>query len=724
MSKYPGQGVQKELTRIKGLIKEAHDGFQSNYDLFNEFRRFIYKSSLTAGDLSMLEGIGRPALEFNILPAYISRLLGEFSKQEPSLEVISDDPNKVNPQMLQICNDHLAYMFNDSTNEHIRYNLYKDMLTGGWGVAHVMTEYANEMSMDQIIKIHVVPDPTLCYFDLLAREPDKSDGRFCGINYVWSKEEFQQKYPDVDLKGTANSAEIEGFKWTYQNGIKDVMIISDFYEKEYRKEKLVRLSNNETMTKDKYEEMLSTWQEKHGMYELPPTIVASRTTNVPKIVRYRLMATQILEYEETDFPGLPLVFFKGSGTLIKDEGSGEVKEMCLPYLYHAKDAQRLKNFAGISLANELENVLQHKFAVAMEALPTQQPDWLEAYANVQKANTLVYKSRYDDNPDMIIPNPIMPLPRIGAPPEIMNAFQAVDSTIQMELGSYDAALGINKNQLSGIAVVEAATQSNAAAMPYVVGFMQGLQRVGQIIVELLPKYIVTPRTLPMRNSKGDRYYVQVNQGNDPTFDYESNCLQVHAHAGASFAVQKSRMLMQIKEMMGMSPIFAQFISTKGLDFVLENMEGKGIEELKEQVDQFVKQTEAMQQQQMQAQQQEAMQNPALMRNQIDQQKLQLDAQKMQMEHKIDMLKLQLEEKKLTADMAIAHDKNQVEMHKAKDSLHVEHLKLAADQMRDHADLALESHDQLHRHAKENEELKQNKEQKHASKSAKPVKGKK
>ena len=73
-----------------------------------------------------------------------------------------------------------------------------------------------------------------------------------------------------------------------------------------------------------------------------------------------------------------------------------------------------------------------------------------------------------------------------APPEIVQAFQGADSLMEQVLGSYDAALGINNNQLSGVAIVEGAYQSNAAAMPYIVGFMQGLQRAAQVYVRPAP----------------------------------------------------------------------------------------------------------------------------------------------------------------------------------------------------------------------------------------------
>jgi len=58
--------------------------------------------------------------------------------------------------------------------------------------------------------------------------------------------------------------------------------------------------------------------------------------------------------------------------------------MTRPYVYHAKGAQKLKNFAGITLANEMENIVQHKFMIAKEALPKEQ-DWLAAYKRYSEA---------------------------------------------------------------------------------------------------------------------------------------------------------------------------------------------------------------------------------------------------------------------------------------------------------------------------------------------------
>ena len=229
--------------------------------------------------------------------------------------------------------------------------------------------------------------------------------------------------------------------------------------------------------------------------------------------------------------------------------SGAVQQMTRPYVYHARGAQKPKNFAGITLANEMENIVQHKFIVAKEALPKEM-DFLAAYKDIQKPSNMVFNAFFEQNPEMPIPNPIREVQRVPTPPEVVQTFASTDSLIQNILGSYDASLGINDNQLSGVAIVEAATQSNAAAMPYLVGFLQGLQRIAEIIVDLIPKYYKTPRTIPIMGLDGKNDYVKVNQKEGIPLFYDANVLNVKVEAGVSFQIQKSKALQHLMGLTG------------------------------------------------------------------------------------------------------------------------------------------------------------------------------
>ena len=144
---------QDNLPRIKKAVKNGHDYFRHNYDRYNEFRRFVFESNLTGDEITLLQSMGRPQLEFNILEAYISRLLGEMSKQEPDIEVNADNQEDADPLTIRIVQEHLRHVMLDINNEHTRYEIYKDILSGGFGVLKVFTDYENPMSMNQAIMI-------------------------------------------------------------------------------------------------------------------------------------------------------------------------------------------------------------------------------------------------------------------------------------------------------------------------------------------------------------------------------------------------------------------------------------------------------------------------------------------------------------------------------------------------------------------------------------------
>lgn len=675
---------QDNLARIKKTVRNAHDYFKPNYDRYTEFRKFVFEQSLTDDEITLLMTMGRPSLEFNVLEAYLSRLLGEFSKQEPDIEVGAYDEEQADPITIKVVEQHLKHVFMAKDNSHLRYEVYKDLLSGGFSAAKVYTDYEHPMSLHQVIKFTKC-EPTLTGFDSLARLAHKGDGRFCFELFPKEKDEFMEEYPDIGINTLSFRRDFAGFNWSYQNDNSKIVMVADYYEKKRKEETIVQTRDGRVMTQAEYRKMLDTWND----ITVPPSIIGKpRKTLIDKIIRYRLIENQVLEYEETDFSMLPIVFIDGSSLMIKTPLNGNMRQVTRPYVYHAKGAQRLKNYAGLSLANEIENTVQHKFMVAKEALPEEE-ELLDAYKDVQKQSVLVYNSVHASNPDMPINNPIREIQRVPAPPEIAQAFTGADSLIQNVLGSYDASLGINNNQLSGIAIVEGASQSNATAMPYIVGCLEGLERLAHIYVDLMPKYMVTPRTIPIVDEDGKRHYVKINQPQGVPMDYDPNVLNVSLKAGASFQVQKSRTIMMVKEMMGMSPLFGQFMAEKGLPFILDNMEGKGIDELKALTKEWVQQYQQEKAQAQQMAQQQAQQNPAAMRTEIDKAKLQQQQQKDQQTFAVDMAKLQHDQNKLEADLKIS-----------KESSNIQLVKALTEQFSKKVELQLQHRDMKHRHIKE------------------------
>ncbi len=593
------------LQSLKECVEQSQQYFEENVRRYEDYMRFVFKSSLTDDEAATLADIGKPTIEFNILEAFISRLRGEFAKQQPSLTVRAADGIPVNmldknfTETIDVVEAHLRSIFFDGANDMLEYNIYSDLLAGGFSVMRVFTEYVNEMSFEQNICVERVFDPTLTVFDPLARESHKGDGRFCAELFPMTRKRFEEEYGKEATDNMTFTRNLSGFDWSFLNEQEEIVLVCDFYEKKRKKETIYKLSNGHSVTRKEYEHFLKEWEER-GYIEQPPVVVKERKTYIEYIARYRFCESRVLDYVETNYKYLPLVFIDGNSVTLKESGS--YSQMTRPYVYHAKGIQRLKNFAGQSLANELENTVQHKFIVAIESIPT---DYQDAYENVQKADTLVYNHFLDtNNPTVVLPPP-REVVRTPIPPQISETFRMSDEMTQTILGSYDSAAGVNNAQLSGIAFARSAIQSNNASVPYVVGYIKGLNRVAQIIVDLIPKYYRTPRSLPVLLPNGKRDYLEINKKGSIYLNYDPNSLQVKVETGVNFAMQKEIALQTVIALSQSNQGFAEFFNEEGLPVLLDNIEMRGIDDLKEKANEWMKRQQELKAMQMQAQQQQA-----------------------------------------------------------------------------------------------------------------------
>ena len=648
----------ENLERIKRNISTSYLYFEDNYKRFRDFRRFVFCESVTEDQRAMLRRLNRPATEFNILEAYISRLLGEFAKQEPSIVVAPAEDAPVPDEVCKLLENNIRHVMYDANKNSFAYEIYKDLLSGGFSVAKIWTDYRSPMSFDQVINWARVFDPTLCGFDPLARDSHKGDGQYSFELFPMLEEDFLQKFPNVKKESLGYQRDIEGFNWTYQDSQqRKTVLVCEYYEKKKRRTRIVKLANGNTMPLNDYKKLKVKWEQMNILEQIPVIVGKPRWTELETICHYKLIESQILEYTETDYTYLPHVFFDGhSIVLSRGESSSQSYQMTRPYVYHARGIQDLKNFAGQTLANYLQNQVQHKFIVMKEAIP-QEKDYIAALTNPQRASTLVVNAYSENNPDKPIPTPIREVQNVPAPPEVMAAFQVTDPTTQTILGSYASNNGQNENEASGKAIIETATSGNAASMPYVIGYLAGLNQMAIIHTDLMPKYIIGPRKLPTMDKGGNRDYMQVNKEGAPQLDYGEHALNVVIEAGVNFQVQKERALSSIVSLMGASEEFSAFMnSEQGLPILTSNLTIYGADRLQEASEEWLRARKEEQAQQMQQQQQMMQQDPRFIKAQADVQKVQLESQQMQMKHEQQQIENQFKIAELAIEKELADSK--------------------------------------------------------------------
>jgi len=609
---------KERLPELKKGVEAWHEYFKRNNQRFWEYTKFVMATTISNTQRTALMALNKPPLQFNIIDAMVSRLLGEFIKHTPSFEARAADGVPIyvlTPEFtetLDIIEGHLRAIFQDSTNDSLKYKLYRDIIVGGFSVAEVLTQYVNSMSFEQVIDVQRVFDPTLTFFDPLARLSHKGDGAYCGKLVPLTVEDFKSHYGDKAAENIkfGVGGRLEGFNWAYQNQQQDIVLVAHSYCKEVKRVKIVKLTNGHVVPEKHYEKLIEAWNEERVM-AVAPKVLQARWTEVETICQYQFTNDKLLYRQETDFSMLPLVFIDGNSALIRgqdvstgvdsgadnngDDQTGQTVQMTKPYIMHAKDMQLLMNFAGQSLASEMENIVQHQYIASAESIPE---DYQEAYTNPQLASVLVWNELYDKDPNIRLTPPQI-LQRRQIPPELSNTFNGAVNHIQAILGTYEATLGISDKQLSGAAIQQGALQSNAAALPYLMGWTNGMSRLAEIIVDLIPKYYRTPRTLPIIKSDGKRDYQIINTPGTPhsvRMDYDPKNLQIKVEMGVSASVQRQVSMEMINAGMASNPDFAAFITAMGLEVYLDNMDVRGIDHLKELSVQYM---------QMKQQQQEA-----------------------------------------------------------------------------------------------------------------------
>lgn len=677
--------------QIKNNVAQAYDYFRPNYERYHQFKKFVYKTTLTSDDIAVLQELERPIIEFNVMEAYLSRLRGEFSRMQPGFIVKAvDGSESIDPMLLSILEAHYRAIINDADNDGFSYDIYTDALVGGFSVGEVYTDYVSEMSFNQNIYVERVFDPTLCGFDPLARKSHKGDGGFAFQLFPKTADEVKAIYGEKALKGLKYARGFGKFNWSYRAAQQDIVLICDYYKKEYKKEKIIKLSNGRVVTEKNYEQFLEAYEEA-GMIEQPPIPVGkTRTSTFEFIRRFRFSGCELIDVVDTNYSMLPLVFFDGNSATLRDNDSATAEQMTRPYVYNVKDAQRLKNYAGQSLANELENTVEHKFIASVESIPE---EYLDAYIDVQKPSTLLYNQFYEGDPNIQL-QPPREVVRTPIPPQISETFNMTDNLIQSILGSYDAALGIQNNELSGVAIMQGAMHSNAAAMPYTVGFIKGLNRVAQIILDLIPKYYVTPRSIPIVYPDGKRSYQVINKKNNMFFNFDPKSLEVKVEAGVNFAVQKQISLETIIKLMQSSEIFAQFINQKGLGVILDNIEIRGIDGLRVAADEWMRETQekAKQAEQMQMQQMQEQLDP----KQALAAQIQVEQEKIQQKREAVQTNAEVELQKIATESAVKNKEQDIELLKVMEAaaehnnnLSLQQEKVDAEQARTAVNLAID-----------------------------------
>lgn len=617
-----------KLKYLKDFVESWEEYWQPNNDRYNYTMYFVCVSTVSTADEAELNLMARPPMQFNSIEAYGSKIMGEFAEEEPGVEVSADDGVVADEQValtVECIEAHMRHDLEHANNGNAGYKTMRDLVFGGMGCMECYTDFAYKKSFDLCVP-HQRVNPTLCGWDVMAQESHKGDGQGCYKKIYMTKDMVKAKYGDE----VANTIQYDAFSdskfaWAYTSLRQKVACIIEFYWKEERLGKIVKLPKDlvmlpafmefgfkEVMDEREYKKLVKSWGLMGPMLPAPKPI-NKRDETFCDIHRFTFCHNKIIKREDTDYDMLPLIFFEGNSVEVNNSEKGEaLRQVCKSMFYNAIDAQRFKDFSGQSFAGRLEMQLNAYAIGAKESFDEQTlGNWLDP----ARPNLLTYRAR-DADGQVLPPPQIIQAPDV--PQAIIAAFFGSDKVIETTMGFYDDRVANDPNS-SGVAIKEAKLQSEAAASPFRDGYLAGLNRLAQFKLNMYPKCFKTPRSIPILLKNGKRGYAIINTDKLPPrspeadqdltqnkavyMNYDPDSLLVKVKAGPSSALQKRQALQEMNSMMALSPQMQGFILGPCLELYLSNYDMRNIEQMKAMAGPWKKQQEANMAQQTQMMQQ-------------------------------------------------------------------------------------------------------------------------
>lgn len=451
--------------------------------------------------ITQARGLGtideRPCLTINKCRQHNLQIMNDARQHKPSVKIKPTGDTATYDSALVfsgVC-EHIEYI---SNAQQAYDTAVKFQVEGGIGWWRVVTDYANDDSFDQEIFIRRVKDPLTIYMDPDIREVDGSDAKFAFVFDDMTREDFNHAYPKYKGMGTKSPLGVTD-DWVGADKVR----VAEYFRMVEEKDKLVAFTN--PLDGSQIIERKSKLDKE--LFKLvnddPETKLRDITDR--KVEWFMIIGDQIAD--KSDWPGkyIPLVRILGEETVIegKLDRKGHTRAM--------KDPQRMYNYWTSSAVEQVALQTKIPYVAALGAI-----EGLETYwetANTANHSVLPYNHMDDAGREM-------PAPKRADPPSMANAYiegmKISSEEIREVTGQYQAELGMEGNEKSGVAIQQRQRQGDNATYHYIDNLAIGIRFTGKILIDLIPKVYDTKRVMKIMGDDGTENQVTIDpQATDP-----------------------------------------------------------------------------------------------------------------------------------------------------------------------------------------------------------------
>ena len=433
----------------------------------------------------------RPCLTINKLPQHVHQVTNEQRINRPGIKVIPAN-DEAESDVAEVFNGvirHIEYI----SDADVAYDTAcENQVAYGEGYIRLLTEYCDEDSFDQEIKIGRVRNSFSVYMDPLIQDPTGADARWCFITEDLTKKEYERLYPNAAPITTLMSLGV-GDQSVQQWINEDTIRIAEYFYYETRVETLHLYPGNVTAFAGTPED-----KQLRAMFGKPlkSRLAERKTVKWCKINGYEIL-------EESTWAGKYIPVVRVVGNEFEVDGRIYISGL----VRNAKDAQRMYNY-WVSQEAEM-------LALAPKAPFIGYGGQFEGYEYQWKTANTNNWPYLEVNPDVTDgQGNILPLPQRAQPPMassgLLQAKAGASEDIKSSTGQYNASLGMTSNERSGKAILARQKESDMGTYHYVDNLARAIRHIGRQLVDLIPKIYDTQRIARIIGEDGEPSTVKID----------------------------------------------------------------------------------------------------------------------------------------------------------------------------------------------------------------------
>jgi hypothetical protein len=561
---------EKIIRTARERRKDANEGWREIYEKASEDMEFVYDVGNGQWPSEMRkerEADRRPVLTVNKIQKFVRTLRGDALQNRPRMKVIPVD-SRGDTRMAKLYGDlirEIEYLSNASNAYDTGYG---HAIASSVGFYRIITEFSDWETFDQHIRIKRIINPPSVLFDASAVEFEMEDARYCFVETLFDKVDFERKWPDANVADfTGENAKLFG-SWLQGDKIR----VAEYFYKEPAKRELVQLDNGEILTLSE---------------QITPEFIKSKGN---KIIRHRTVDAHVVKWvkmngievlEKADWPGkdIPIIPIFGDEIVVNG------KRYYISFTRGARGSQEMYNYWATAATETVALAPKMPFIVDHRQIDGFEKEWDEA----NRTNRMYL--RYNAIQGMTKPTRER---AAEIPSAIMAMMRTTAFDIEDHLGRYESSKGEASNERSRVAIVERIRQSDKGTYLFVDNLKKAIMAGTRQLIDLIPKVYDTPRALRVMD-EGDNERIEnvnvpvIGMGgeNITENDLSVGKYDLIATVGTSFGSKREEMADTMIKAMQFAPMLAPVIAP----LVFKFSDVPGAEEIYKEVKAYVEKVE-------------------------------------------------------------------------------------------------------------------------------------